>query len=173
MTHTTHTHIHEADPPILQTSSPWDDYSRSKATELWSNHSATQIAEFLRGHGYDVTRNSVVGFLHRNNLTAKDKSEDHQKARSSARNPRQPHMTPETIALRCVEITPRHLTLLDLEPEDCRFPYGGDGQPTTFCAHPRKAGSSYCTPHFALTRGEGTPGERAAHKVSRRMEAVA
>src|SRR6202790_1517513 len=28
--------------------------------------------------------------------------------------------------LRCVGIAPRHLTLIDLEPSDCRYPYGGD-----------------------------------------------
>jgi GcrA cell cycle regulator len=28
--------------------------------------------------------------------------------------------------LRCVEIDPRHLSLLELEAGDCRYPYGGD-----------------------------------------------
>jgi len=27
---------------------------------------------------------------------------------------------------RCVQIDPRHLPLVDLEPGDCRYPYGGD-----------------------------------------------
>jgi GcrA cell cycle regulator len=56
--------------------------------------------------------------------------------------------------LRCVEIEPRHLTLLELERGDCRYPYGGDtdGQAITFCGRPRRKGSSYCTPHFHLSR---------------------
>src|SRR6202020_1127158 len=33
----------------------------------------------------------------------------------------------ETIKLRCVETDPRHLSLLELEPGDCRYPYGGGG----------------------------------------------
>ncbi|MDE2065479.1 MAG: hypothetical protein KGJ00_23995 [Bradyrhizobium sp.] len=57
------------------------------------------------------------------------------------------------LQLRCVAITPRHLSLIDLEVEDCRYPYGGDveGEPITFCGHPRRAGSSYCTSHSHLT----------------------
>ena len=48
---------------------------------------------------------------------------------------------------------PRHLALVDLEPGDCRYPYGGDeeGEPITFCGHPRREGSSYCLAHFHLT----------------------
>src|SRR3569832_261344 len=29
------------------------------------------------------------------------------------------------LQLRCVAITPRHLALIDLEANDCRYPYGG------------------------------------------------
>jgi GcrA cell cycle regulator len=58
------------------------------------------------------------------------------------------------LQLRCVAITPRHLALVDLEANDCRYPYGGDaeGEPITFCGHPRQEGSSYCRSHFHLTR---------------------
>jgi len=60
----------------------------------------------------------------------------------------------ERAPLRCIEVEPRHLPLLELERRDCRFPYGGDkdGQAITFCGHPRRKGSSYCTPHFHLSR---------------------
>jgi len=73
--------------------------------------------------------------------------------------------------LRCVEILPRRLALVDLEPGDCRYPYGGDeeGEAITFCGHPRRQGSSYCAPHFHLTRGPGTPSERAAGMVLLRL----
>jgi GcrA cell cycle regulator len=59
----------------------------------------------------------------------------------------------EALQLRCVAINPRHLALVDLEPGDCRYPYGGDadGEPITFCGHPRRDGSSYCSSHFHLT----------------------
>jgi GcrA cell cycle regulator len=58
------------------------------------------------------------------------------------------------LQLRCVAITPRHLALVDLEADDCRYPYGGDaeGEAITFCGHQRHEGSSYCLSHFHLTR---------------------
>lgn len=52
------------------------------------------------------------------------------------------------VELRCVDIEPRHLALLDLEAGDCRYPYG-DGQ-ITFCGHPTHTNSNYCAPHHFL-----------------------
>ena len=65
--------------------------------------------------------------------------------------------------LRCVDIEPRHLSLLDLDEGDCRYPYGGDaeGEAITFCGHPQRAESSYCAAHFHLTLGPGALPERA------------
>src|SRR5882724_3507815 len=79
--------------------------------------------------------------------------------------------TAEPVKLRCVAIEPRHLSLLELEWGDCRYPYGGDteGEAITFCSHPRRPGSSYCAPHLDLTRGPGTASERAADTVSLRI----
>jgi GcrA cell cycle regulator len=69
----------------------------------------------------------------------------------------------ELVELRCVEIEPRHLSLIELERGDCRYPYGGDvdGEPITFCGHPHRPGSSYCTPHFHLSRNPVLPSEPA------------
>ena len=77
----------------------------------------------------------------------------------------------ETELLRCVAIEPRHLLLVDLERGDCHYPYGGDeeGEAITFCGHPRRPGSSYCTPHFHLSRGPVAPLERAAQIVRLRV----
>jgi GcrA cell cycle regulator len=81
----------------------------------------------------------------------------------------------ETVKLRCVEIDPRRLSLIELERGDCRYPYGGDeeGEAITFCGHPRRAGSSYCAPHFHLTRGRGTASERVAGTIPLRLVEVA
>jgi GcrA cell cycle regulator len=75
------------------------------------------------------------------------------------------------VELRCVEIDPRHLSLFELERGDCRYPYGGDeaGEAITFCGHPRRPGSSYCTPHFHLSRDPIVPAERATSTVSLRV----
>jgi GcrA cell cycle regulator len=77
----------------------------------------------------------------------------------------------ETVKLRCVEIDPRHLSLMDLEPGDCRYPYGGDeeGEAITFCGHPQRRGTSYCAAHFHLTRGPSIVSERSAGSVSLRL----
>ena len=73
--------------------------------------------------------------------------------------------------LRCAEVEPRGVTLIELGRGDCRYPYGGDkeGEPITFCGHPRFRGTSYCAPHFHLTRGVGTAADRAAGPVMLRL----
>lgn len=60
----------------------------------------------------------------------------------------------EASNLRCAEVAPRHLSLLELGRSDCHYPYGGDsdGEAITFCGHPCRLGSNYCTPHFRLSR---------------------
>ena len=79
------------------------------------------------------------------------------------------------VKLRCVGVKPRLLALVDLAADDCRYPYGGDkdGEAITFCGHSCLPGSSYCAPHFHLTRGDGTASERAAGPIVLRLVAVA
>ena len=90
--------------------------------------------------------------------------------------PRIPAFEPtEMPKLRCIEIAPRHLALVDLEPGDCRYPYGGDeeGEAITFCGHPQQEGFSYCTPHFQLTRNPDSLLERPAGTAVLRLVEVA
>lgn len=77
----------------------------------------------------------------------------------------------ERVTLRCVGVSPRLVSLTDLEDGDCRYPYGGDkdGEAIAFCGHPRLAGSSYCAPHFHLTRDDGSASARAAGQVALRL----
>lgn len=81
----------------------------------------------------------------------------------------------EPVKLRCVEIVPRHLSLIDLEAGDCHYPYGGDedGETITFCGRPRRANSSYCVAHFHLTREPAATSKRADGTVSLRLVEVA
>jgi GcrA cell cycle regulator len=137
------------------------------------------------GTGY--SRNATIGRGKRMGLAGPARQDDWAKPTPKARRPRlhklperqpsesrRPKPIPEhveTVKLRCVEIDPRHLGLLDLAPGDCRYPYGGDeeGEAITFCGHPRCHGSSYCAPHFHLTRGPGTVSERAAGSAAVRL----
>lgn len=67
--------------------------------------------------------------------------------------------------LRCVDVTPLNIPLLDLEDGQCRFPYGGDdGIPYTFCGHPSKDGSSLCVPHHHLCWKKPEPPKGTARK---------
>ena len=77
----------------------------------------------------------------------------------------------EVPKLRCVDLEPRRLSLLELKPDDCRYPYGGDeeGEAITFCGHPQREDSSYCTAHSHLTRGPGAAPERAVSAASLRI----
>ena len=81
---------------------------------------------------------------------------------------RAPLSTISLETFRCAEVDPLHVDLVDLNHDQCRWPYG-DG-PYTFCGHPTLFGS-YCGPHFALSVGSGTVSERAAHRVSERSAA--
>lgn len=90
------------------------------------------------------------------------------------------------VKLRCVDIEPRYLSLTELERGDCRYPYGGDeeNEAITFCGHPRRPGSSYCSPHFHLSRdpveppvarhfamtGEGGTAKTAVDSVAERLK---
>lgn len=77
----------------------------------------------------------------------------------------------EPVKLRCVGIQPRLVSLAELADSDCRYPYGGDkeGEAITFCGHPRFRGTSYCVPHFHLTRGPRIEPERPAGPFTLRL----
>jgi GcrA cell cycle regulator len=129
------------------------------------------------------SRNAAIGRAKRMGLAGPDQRKDLPKHRRPTpppkvqqprlRKPRKGYapefMRPTPIfertdadKLRCVEIDPRHLSLTDLERGDCRYPYGGDeeGEAITFCGHRRRQGSSYCAPHFHLTRDRVGTGRR-------------
>jgi GcrA cell cycle regulator len=135
----------------------------------------------------DYTRSAAIGRARRMGPAAPDRSADpteppaiavaprlrklRERAQSELDRPMPVFERAKPSKLRCVEIVSRHLSLMDLEPGDCRYPYGGDadGEAITFCGHPRRPGSSYCTPHFHLTRGPGTAAERAACTILLRI----
>jgi GcrA cell cycle regulator len=135
------------------------------------------------------SRCAAIGRAKRLGLASPDRPGDRPKSLQRAKAPRRrklrkrqasaslrlmPMPVFEAVApvkLRCVEIVPRHLALVDLEPGDCRYPYGGDeeGEAISFCGHPKRENSSYCTAHFHLTRGPGTASERAAGTATLRL----
>jgi len=130
------------------------------------------------------TRNAAIGRARRMGLAGPDRPAARVPPRPNGPRERLPESRPpefhrprfvfetnQPVKLRCIEIEPRHLALIELEWRDCRYPYGGDaeGEPITFCGHPRRPGSSYCTPHFHLSRNPTHPSEPAANTASLRI----
>lgn len=75
----------------------------------------------------------------------------------------------EIAPIRCAEVIPRNVSLIDLEPDDCRYPYG-DG-PFVFCGHAKEAGSPYCYPHSRLViQSAGRPALSQAERLENRKE---
>jgi GcrA cell cycle regulator len=101
------------------------------------------------------SRSAIIGRSHRLGLTQPMVIKRMQKkAAAKVDKPRSTKpikiFVAEAFVARAADVVPRHLPLLDLKPDDCRYPYG-DG-PFSFCGHGKTPGSSYCFEHDCLTR---------------------
>jgi GcrA cell cycle regulator len=176
----------------MQSSGWLPEHSNALRDYFAKGMSYSKIAAAINArYGTRYSRNATIGRGKRMGLVGPKRPADFSKpvpnaSRSRLPKPRE-RRAPEsgrpvaaldlvrTPKLRCVEIDPRHLSLVELERGDCRYPYGGDeeGEAISFCGHPRRPGSSYCTAHFHLTRGPGTASERAAVPAPLRLVAAA
>jgi GcrA cell cycle regulator len=97
------------------------------------------------------SRNAAIGRANRLGLRTPVKPKAVPKKRHQAYRPRpKPVETHETIQIRCAEMAPGTLTLLELGPDDCRYPFG-EAAPYLFCGEPREhEETSYCPLHTAL-----------------------
>ena len=101
---------------------------------------------------WHTTRNAVAGLIWRHHLTLKliERTPTTPKTR--------PHRQPAVRRLNVINIKlkpaapvateappPGTKTLVELEPHDCRWPYGDDN--FTFCGQRRASGSPYCPYH--------------------------
>lgn len=162
-------------------------HSQALLEFLAQGMSYAEIARAINSRfGTSYTRNAALGRSKRMGLAAPERHSERsgpqskadvkrlRKARANCRV-EPPASTPtlprEPVKLRCVGITPRLLPLVDLEPDDCRYPYGGDkdGEPITFCGHRKLPGSNYCEPHFELTRGSAEQAARLLGPVVLRL----
>jgi GcrA cell cycle regulator len=167
--------------------SSWaEEHSQALREYLERGLSFSRIADAINARfNCAYSRNATIGRARRMGLSGPARAEDSarpkprparlkkMRARLAAKS--RPRLAvfkrARALKLRCVGIVPRHLSLVDLEPGDCRYPYGGDaeGEAITFCGHPRREGSSYCVSHFHLTSSPGTASERIAGKVPLRL----
>lgn len=170
--------------------SSWEEAHSAALRELVEKGlSFKEIARTLNERfGTAYTRNAAIGRARRLGLSTPERS-DSGSVFAAARKPdarkicekrarilfKSPRLTTieraATLRLRCVAITPKHLALVDLQPGDCRYPYGGDaeGEPITFCGHPRQEGASYCASHAHLTSLPEVEEKRAAARAPLRL----
>lgn len=73
------------------------------------------------------------------------------KAKPAPKPARPKTPTPPKFELICVPITPRMVPLVDLQPGECKWPYG-DPRESGFgyCGHARAESRPYCSGHAAL-----------------------
>lgn len=144
----------------------WVPNRIDRLKNMWAaGQSGSEIAA-----SFGTTRCAVLGKIFRlglpvraidNNRLYQKRSPEQLEAtkrlRAERRNERRRDQPPRLVmvkainleALRCIEVIPLHKDLVDLGPNDCRFPYG-EG-PYTFCGNPQMEGRSYCGPHTALS----------------------
>ena len=147
----------------------WTEERIAELRKLWGgSYSGSNIAEQM---GCGITRNAVIGKAHRLGLGCSpykrayvphvkrtpEEIEATRRRKNERRKERRHAMVvffgpinrarpPRPRPVVCEEITPLHLSLTDLGPHQCRWPYGNN--PYTFCGLDQFAGSSYCPSHF-------------------------
>lgn len=170
-----------------RSNSPWSERAVVDLTLMWADGLTCKQIGLKLG----FTRNAIVGKVQRLKLPVpegkkavirKGRAVGPYKKKSTA-NTGQHHLitrivkangnsnemkvtqsiTSAQYKLRCVEVK---CTVPFADVTGCRYT-DGDG-PFLFCDGPQQAGSSYCTPHFHLTRQEPKP---FLDKVMRRFAA--
>ena len=132
--------------------------------------SASIIARRL-GHG--ITRNAVIGKLHRMGLRpAADRpggvrwAAGRKRKSASTVKPKRSKFKPDQAMLAALRAAPdtepaASVDLQDLKPHHCRFPYGARA-PFRFCGCTAVAGISYCEKHAAKCFTADAPRVRSA-----------
>jgi hypothetical protein len=147
--------------------SPWTDELRSEVKEMWRTHSAAEIAVALQQRGYNFTRNSIVGLIHRAGLTIEQKTEARRRRPPAPRRKREHRsvlrivkagygngmrvtksVASEMPSFECIDVAPLNKTLLELGPNDCRHIAGDPRDGVLYCGRPIHQ-RSYCAAHFS------------------------
>jgi hypothetical protein len=123
----------------------WTSERKELVRRLWERgFTATQIAGRL---DIEVTRNAVIGLVHRNRwghgMLPKDKPRKPSPRKHATRPlPRQIPVPPEPRQ----PVPPGGLTFFDLREHHCRWP-NGEQSPFAYCGQDKTSNSSYCAAH--------------------------
>jgi GcrA cell cycle regulator len=155
----------------------WTDERVERLTTLWRDGlSASQVAQQLGG----VTRNAVIGKVHRLGLSGREAPSSPRRVGRPPRFPRAAravrrparHCAPPLpkIAARTpawmVDEAPGTATLLTLGAHMCKWPIGdpkADG--FTFCGRGAAGEGPYCGDHAGVAFRPGKPSERASDLI--------
>jgi GcrA cell cycle regulator len=138
----------------------WTQEHHDYAVELAADpmgFSLSIVAEKINAKfGTAYTRNAVIGRLNRAGITREATKTTKPKGRGAARPILRGRLVrlsaprtriPEIVVqMRCAEVVPRHVSLLELGNNECHWPYG-EG-PFTFCGN--RADGTYCAAHRLL-----------------------
>ena len=130
----------------------WTDARIAELKELWfEGFSASECGKKL-----GVSRNSVIGKIHRLGLSGSDRKRritsmpNPRKAPAHLLKTEQEVSRPEIPQMRPDLRPPFTLTLLELRPGMCRWPQG-ERAPYRFCGAGQAPSSSYCEEHRRLS----------------------
>lgn len=126
----------------------WTDERVEQLKTLWSDGlSASQIARVLGG----VTRNAVIGKVHRLGLAGRAGPARSERPRSIAHKAvvRVSAPAPEIVEAEPILLDDGHFaTVLTINDRMCRWPIGDPSENEFhFCGHKPKSGSPYCEAH--------------------------
>ena len=170
----------------------WTDERVESLKKLWlDGHSASQIAAEL-GHG--ITRNAVIGKVHRLGLSGRDKAAAAPQPRNRAPSVSKPaeRLQPSrtmppvrgntALALDTFVAPQRQLksaddvvvpiservTIMELKEAMCRWPLGDPSTPEfRFCGTKAGPGSTYCGPHARIAYQPSQDRRRPLQKMAR------
>lgn len=128
-------------------------------TMLAKKMSARQIAEH-----FDVTRNAVIGVVHRSKaLSAIGFAQVFRGVPKALVGSPKPHVSkPKSAPIKV--LSPRFIPLMDLKRGECKWPvnHAARGETHLFCGNSAEFDKPYCRTHAPLGLGKGTPSERNA-----------
>jgi GcrA cell cycle regulator len=149
---------------------PWTAERDEALKRLWADgYSASLIADKIAG-GDKITRCAVIGRVHRLKLPGRkhrppSQRKPYPRANGAPKPPRprpppkpKPPPPPPPPPSPTAPMRPdmRKLPLLQLEPQQCRFPQGDPKcGPFFFCAADTREGEVYCPHHMWMARPRG------------------
>lgn len=146
---------------------PWNEENISILKRMWEGgETATNITNCLRGLGYEITRNAVIGKSHRMNFKQPPRGKSPKAVKNQPRkrivvppaDPRAKLWTksktklPTKIETKLLDPDNPGISIIELTAFTCRAIVrdGSFNKLATYCGDTVETGKSYCPAHAAL-----------------------